>query len=51
MWNLIVHAPDSDPKVFELKDGKTSVGAPSAAISWMIQGFALHAESGRTGGQ
>ena len=26
MWNLIVHAPDSDPKSYELKSGKTSIG-------------------------
>jgi class 3 adenylate cyclase len=26
MWNLIVHAPDSDPKPYELKNGKTSIG-------------------------
>jgi class 3 adenylate cyclase len=26
MWNLIVHAPDSDPRQYELKSGKTSVG-------------------------
>jgi class 3 adenylate cyclase len=26
MWNLIVHAPDSDPKPYELKSGKTSIG-------------------------
>ena len=26
MWNLIVHIPDSFPKPYELKDGKTSIG-------------------------
>jgi class 3 adenylate cyclase len=26
MWNLIVHAPDSDPKPYEVKSGKTSIG-------------------------
>ncbi|MGZ9222202.1 MAG: FHA domain-containing protein [Anaerolineales bacterium] len=26
MWNLIVHAPDSDPKSYDLKNGKTSIG-------------------------
>ena len=26
MWNLIVHSPDSDPKPYELKNGKTSIG-------------------------
>lgn len=26
MWNIIVHAPDSEPKAYELKDGKTSIG-------------------------
>jgi pSer/pThr/pTyr-binding forkhead associated (FHA) protein len=26
MWNLIVHAPDSDPQPHELKNGKTSIG-------------------------
>lgn len=26
MWNLIVHAPDSDPKSYELKSGKASIG-------------------------
>ena len=26
MWNLIVHIPDSFPKPYELKNGKTSIG-------------------------
>ena len=26
MWNLIVHIPDSFPKPYELRDGKTSLG-------------------------
>src|SRR5574339_341879 len=26
MWTLIVHAPDTDPKPYELKNGKTSIG-------------------------
>ena len=26
MWYLIVHVPDSDPKPYELKSGKTSIG-------------------------
>jgi class 3 adenylate cyclase len=26
MWNLIVHAPDSDPEHYDLKSGKTSIG-------------------------
>jgi pSer/pThr/pTyr-binding forkhead associated (FHA) protein len=26
MWNLIVHIPDSFPKPYELRDGKTSIG-------------------------
>lgn len=26
MWNLIVHAPDNDPKPYELRNGKTSIG-------------------------
>jgi adenylate cyclase len=30
MWTLIVHAPDSDPKAYELKDGKTSIGRASS---------------------
>lgn len=26
MWNLIVHAPDSDPEQYDLKSGKISIG-------------------------
>ena len=26
MWNLVVHAPDSDPRQYELRNGKTSIG-------------------------
>lgn len=30
MWNLVVHAPDREPRQFLLKGGKTSVGRASA---------------------
>jgi class 3 adenylate cyclase len=30
MWNLIVHAPDREPKQFVLKGGNTSIGRASA---------------------